>query len=146
MNKQLIIVVGVIEHEGKILITRRNSPNNTEWHQRWELPGGKIQPGETPLEAFYREIFEETQLHVKSPELLGIHTHHWKLTDYTQQTFIVVYKASATHAEVRLNPRENDRFEWTTVEDILSRDDLLAGTHEIFTNLVSQSKQECKLV
>lgn len=53
----LLVAAAVIHAGDKVLITRRSA------HQRhpgcWEFPGGKIDPGESPLEALSREIREE---------------------------------------------------------------------------------------
>ena len=37
----------------------------------WVFPGGKIEPGETPLEAAKREVFEETNLIIEDLEIVG---------------------------------------------------------------------------
>jgi 8-oxo-dGTP diphosphatase len=34
-------------------------------------PGGKLEPGETPEQAITREVFEETGLVIRSPQLVG---------------------------------------------------------------------------
>lgn len=58
---ELLQVVGaVIELNGKILACRRR-PEKEEGG-KWEFPGGKIEPGESPREALERELAEELQL------------------------------------------------------------------------------------
>ncbi len=42
------------------LLTRRSSPGT--WQGYWELPGGKVEPGESPEQALIREIKEELSL------------------------------------------------------------------------------------
>ncbi|AXG55019.1 mutT-like protein [Streptomyces lincolnensis] len=42
---------------GRVLAARRSAP--AELAGRWELPGGKVEPGETPDAALVRELREE---------------------------------------------------------------------------------------
>ncbi|MDH2182411.1 NUDIX domain-containing protein [Pseudomonas sp. GD03651] len=49
---------------GKILMVRKEAPE-------WSLPGGKIDPGETQLEAACRELREETSLQLTGAQFLG---------------------------------------------------------------------------
>ena len=50
------IVAAIIIHENKIFATQRGYG---EFKDGWEFPGRKIESGETPQEAFVREIKEE---------------------------------------------------------------------------------------
>lgn len=43
----------------------------------WQLPGGGIEPGETPAEAVLREIDEETSQQVVLDRLIDIQSDHW---------------------------------------------------------------------
>lgn len=52
--KQYKYVVTLSEYQGKILLSRHK--NRTTW----ETQGGHIEPGETPLEAAKRELYEES--------------------------------------------------------------------------------------
>jgi len=49
-------------HTHDILITKRLA--NTVYAGYWELPGGKIDPGESPTDAAVREVHEELGLRV----------------------------------------------------------------------------------
>lgn len=144
MNKQLIISVGLIQRGSEFLITRRICPTNPQWHLRWEFPGGKIKPGETPEEALHREIFEETALTVDISKLLGVHTHHWKVLAGTQQTFILLYHCFAKEGIVHLKPEENDAYSWETMESLLQRNDFLDGNikmlHDLYNTAVLNAK------
>ncbi|CAI2193441.1 14000_t:CDS:2, partial [Funneliformis geosporum] len=40
-------------------------------YDRWQIPGGKLEPNENPLQAAKREIFEETNLIVEDLEKFG---------------------------------------------------------------------------
>ena len=64
-----IAAVGAIAvRDGALLLIRRgHAPSRG----RWSLPGGRVEPGETPREALVREIAEETGLSVEVGELVG---------------------------------------------------------------------------
>lgn len=51
------VVGAAIVRDGRVLAARRTAPPATAG--RWELPGGKVEPGETPDEALVREVREE---------------------------------------------------------------------------------------
>lgn len=51
------VVGAAIIRDGRVLAARRTAPPATAG--RWELPGGKVEPGETPDEALVREVREE---------------------------------------------------------------------------------------
>lgn len=52
-----LVVAGVLHRTERILATRRTTPEALAG--RWEFPGGKAEPGETPAEALARELAEE---------------------------------------------------------------------------------------
>lgn len=54
--KTIRVVAAVIRREGRVFATARGYG---AFRGRWEFPGGKIEPGETPPEALAREIREE---------------------------------------------------------------------------------------
>jgi 8-oxo-dGTP diphosphatase len=135
VNNQLTVVLGILERDGKFLIIRRVDPDESMWHEKWELPGGRIEPGESPLVALHREVFEETSLQVKKPELLGVHTHHWNLADSTEQTFLIVYRAQVSGEDVVLRDDENDAFQWVSLDEFFTIDNHLDANREMIAEL-----------
>lgn len=72
MNHPEIHKAGLLcVRDGKVLLCRNHkSP-------ALMLPGGKIEPGETPLEALQREVGEELSgAEVREPLLVGVYDHH----------------------------------------------------------------------
>jgi 8-oxo-dGTP diphosphatase len=54
---KLVVAALVSDGEGRILLTKRRSDQPLP--DQWELPGGKMEPGESPAEALARELEEE---------------------------------------------------------------------------------------
>ncbi len=57
------IAVAVVEHEGAVLVGRRDS--DSPLAGLWEFPGGKVESTESPASAAVRECWEETGLKVE---------------------------------------------------------------------------------
>jgi 8-oxo-dGTP diphosphatase len=60
---QRIIVGAAIVENGRVLACARADP--PEVAGRWEFPGGKVEPGETEIEALVRECVEELGVEVE---------------------------------------------------------------------------------
>ena len=61
--KRIEVVAAIIVHDGKILATQRGYGN---YKGSWEFPGGKIEPGESAVEALKREVEEELGCSVRA--------------------------------------------------------------------------------
>jgi 8-oxo-dGTP diphosphatase len=55
------VVAAIIERQGRILIGQRQPEQSHPL--KWEFPGGKVEPGETPERALTRELEEELAIH-----------------------------------------------------------------------------------
>ncbi|MFJ5775961.1 (deoxy)nucleoside triphosphate pyrophosphohydrolase [Streptomyces sp. NPDC093094] len=57
MTERTVVVGAALIDGGRLLAARRSAP--PELAGRWELPGGKVEPGEAPEAALVRELREE---------------------------------------------------------------------------------------
>ena len=58
----------IFDEAGRLLCVRLNYAS-----KRWTTPGGRVETGESPLEALKREVLEETGLSITPGELLGVY-------------------------------------------------------------------------
>ncbi len=59
-------VYAMLPLHGRLLVTHQQEPR-----PEFQLPGGGIDPGETPLRALHREVWEETGWTIAGPRRLG---------------------------------------------------------------------------
>lgn len=59
-------VYAILPRPGGLLLTLQSAPEPD-----LQLPGGGIDPGESPLQALHREVFEETGWSIARPRRLG---------------------------------------------------------------------------
>ncbi|HBZ43024.1 MAG TPA: NUDIX hydrolase [Maritimibacter sp.] len=67
----------ILPREGKLLLTHQDEPT-----PEFQLPGGGIDPGESPLIALYREVREETGWHIARPRRLGFFRRFAYMPEY----------------------------------------------------------------
>jgi 8-oxo-dGTP diphosphatase len=74
-KKPIEVVCAIIESDRKILLGKRSAPRQHAGF--WELPGGKIDPGETPQNALSREIMEELGVTIEVGKQLSVVVHEY---------------------------------------------------------------------
>ena len=62
-------VAVVVTHQQRVLFGKRAAKSTGV---EWQLPGGWIEPGESPRQAARREVLEETGLQILEPRFIGV--------------------------------------------------------------------------
>ncbi|MDI3485897.1 MAG: 8-oxo-dGTP diphosphatase [Methanolobus sp.] len=87
-NTPKLTVDAVIIFNGKIVLIQRKNP---PYKEKFALPGGFVEIGETTEEAVVREVLEETGLTIEIVKLLGVYSEPSR--DPRGHTVSVVYLA-----------------------------------------------------
>ncbi|WP_405913315.1 (deoxy)nucleoside triphosphate pyrophosphohydrolase [Streptomyces sp. NBC_00963] len=104
-----VVVGGALYDQGRLLAARRSAP--PELAGRWELPGGKLEPGESAGQALVRELREELGVETEPLERIP---GEWPLG----RGFVLqVWTARLISGEVR--PLEDhDELRWLGPDEI----------------------------
>jgi 8-oxo-dGTP diphosphatase len=86
--KTISVVAAIIQHAGKILAVQRGPAKYSYISEKWEFPGGKVEPHETPEEALVREIQEELYLNIAIEEYLMTVEHTYPDFHLSMQCFL----------------------------------------------------------
>lgn len=68
---------GVLVRDGAVLLTHQDAPV-----PEYQLPGGGIDPGEGPVAALHREVFEETGWSIGLPRRIGAYRRFVYMPEY----------------------------------------------------------------
>lgn len=72
---RLVVVAAVAERDGRIMICQRRPGAHNGL--KWEFPGGKLEPGESPEEALARELREELDIEVAVGRVRDVVFHRY---------------------------------------------------------------------
>jgi len=116
-NHVVAVAVVLIDH-GRLLALRR-SAHREAGAGLWEAFSGRVDPGEEPLAAAYREALEETGIEV---EIDPRPVTSYAATRAGEPMIVIVYRAVAksVSAKVILSD-EHDAFAWLTPDEFAER-------------------------
>ncbi len=121
-EKIVDVAVGMIlRADGQMLLGDR--PTDKAWPGWWELPGGKIEPGETVMQALARELDEELGIVVTRARPWVTYVHAYPHTT-VRLAFCIV-----TGWDNEPIGREGQQLRWVPPAQALAMDDLLPAAY-----------------
>lgn len=131
-KKTIFVFKGILfNKDNKVLIDNRNEKILEVADGKWEVPGGKIEFGESPEEAVKRELLEETGYNVVVKELIPYtKVSLWEYSDYIQHTVLFFYICELEDDKhVVMKDKRINTFKWVSIDD-LGQYDFLPGNIE----------------
>lgn len=117
MHKVIIAVKCILEQNNKILFIKE--PKKSSWRPgTWSLPGGKIDPNESYLDAVSREMKEETGLRVKVNGLLKIIEIIRDINKETRLVHHYIFSVKKTGGNFKNPDYHVEDFSWFTKNDV----------------------------
>jgi len=108
------VTAAIIEEGGRVLIARRKPGRHMGG--RWEFPGGKIEPGETPEQSLARELEEELAIEARVGALLCTASYEGDGVSLE----LLVYRVTRTAGTPAL--REHEELRWVSPADLPAYD------------------------
>lgn len=105
-----VVAAVIIDDDHKVLCAQRGSEDRHPY--KWEFPGGKVEPGETPQNALKRELMEELSITSKIND---------KITEirFSYDTYdinLTLFDVSITEGELNLNVHHS--VQWTPIDEM----------------------------
>ncbi len=108
------VTAAILKKEGRILIARRKKGKHMG--DKWEFPGGKIDPGETPEECLARELTEEFSIQARVGRFL-LSTRY-----QNEQVSLELLAYEAEHLSGDFQLREHEEIRWVLPEEAVQFD------------------------
>lgn len=106
------VAAAVICHHGKTYCVQRGKTKYPYTSFKYEFPGGKIEPGESEVQALVREIKEELLIDISADKKLG-KVHH-EYPDF--KVTLHFWQCSLIHGDITLT--EHAQGQWFTEKEM----------------------------
>jgi 8-oxo-dGTP pyrophosphatase MutT (NUDIX family) len=128
--KNVIVAKTLVFDEQKRVLLLVRSDDDVRRAGGFDLPGGKIEQGESPLQGVVREALEEAGLVLDPDHTDLFYTHTTIEDDYNDRWNVLkfYYVTKVVSPEVRLS-HEHSAYGWYTIDEALEKTD--HATHKL---------------
>jgi 8-oxo-dGTP pyrophosphatase MutT (NUDIX family) len=127
--KRTVVRLVVLDADERLLLFHTHDPTYPELGSWWELPGGGIEPGETPVDTAMRELLEETGIvvgpgSVGSPRWRRTASFRYRGQRRVQRESVLVVRLSdaapVVHGSRRVGYEDEDYFgfRWWPLDEV----------------------------
>jgi 8-oxo-dGTP diphosphatase len=129
----LSVRVLLIDKDDKVLILKRSTDSKTN-PGKWELPGGKVDQGESFDHALVREVYEETQLKISLEHVVGVSEQNLHVI----RAIHIIMSGEIIEGNLNLS-QEHEGYAWVSFDKLLEYE-LADWLHDFIINQLSSSE------
>ena len=120
------VSAGIVFSNGKILAMKKGKSKFDYLSNKYEFPGGKIEPGEEPLETLKRELSEELKTDIGKGEISHVADISYDYPDFSVMIHSFLIRIAhfdftmTEHIGYRwLHPQELNDVDWVEADKII---------------------------
>lgn len=137
-QREVAVAAALITPDNRLLMVQRSASSKYA-PSFWQLPGGKAEPAEKPMDALIREVQEELSLTLNQEAVKRLQVFHsYFMNDKTRVLDIHLFVCRLDDVpEIQLN-EENQRYEWVDMVSPALHGKQLLGLHQDMVQVVWQ--------
>ena len=112
-NKVMDIVIGILLKNKRVLIASR--PPLKIFSGYFEFPGGKVEKGEFPLEALYRELNEELKIKIELNKVIFFTNYQ---IQREKKLNLIFFICDSWKEKIYANEKQN--LHWVEISELLN--------------------------
>ncbi len=139
--RHIVVPCGFLVQNGKLFMQKRNDPFRTEFHGKWEFPGGGVELGETMKQSLVREVQEETGYKVEVVHLLQQIAVEYEINvEFPYQVYLLPYVCKIVGGEGKFSSQEVLETKWFDLDTVTDYE-LLGTNKEFYRQLRSELEE-----
>ncbi|MDD2822767.1 MAG: NUDIX hydrolase [Candidatus Daviesbacteria bacterium] len=119
-DQKILLEVGVkiflYSELGKFLFLKRSAPYSGQKICKWDLPGGRIKPGEKTEKALKREVREETGLALEKIEKVLAVQDILRVKE--KHIVRITFLGKCKLGKIKLDSREHSEYKWLNLNEL----------------------------
>lgn len=111
-----------------------------KWENKWIVPGGHVENGETMEECVVREVKEETNLDIRDVEFLTVLEGIPESFERDVHFIFLNFICRAENQTVKLDDREGTEYRWVEPEEAVSEIELNKSSRKFVEEYLSSTQ------
>lgn len=132
MDAAIKVVAGLIYKDRRLLVCQRRADG--AFPLKWEFPGGKVEKGETDVDALKRELREELAIEVRAAGFAFQHDHSYPDGPTVSLRFYHVFEFTGEVKNLVF-----EQISWSKLAN-LSQFDFLEGDRPVIQKLLAEGE------